>query len=157
MFKKAELVKLSKYAIIPAVLYCIPLLFFIKDETYTQTWLLYLGNALFLISLFIICIISNRQKDTTSPTSTNGWAITIISIVFSCVLTLVILLVLAPGVFHLGSANEVLQQTPAAITKKNTHGLLFMLFATATIGNFAAGTFATLIARGSSQKDQVPS
>ena len=157
MFKKAELVKLSKYAIIPAVLYCIPLLFFIKDETYRQTWLLYLGNALFLVSLFIICIVTSRQKNTTSPTSTNGWTITIIGTIFSCVLTLFILLALVPGVFHLGSANEVIQQTPAAITKKNAHDLLFMLFANAIIGNFSAGTFATLIARSASQKDQVAS
>ncbi len=152
MFKKTELVNLSKYAIIPAVLYCIPLIFFIKNETYTQTWLLYFGNALFLACIFIFGVIENRKKNTNSSIPYNGWTVTIIGVSFSCILILLFLLA-----FYIGSTREVLQQTPAAISHKNTHGLLFMLFANALMGNFAAGAFATLMAKSASQKDQVAS
>lgn len=74
-----------------------------------------------------------------------GHVITIMSIVLSCLLILLMILFFSPGAVDLGSTEKVLQQTPPGITQNATHGMLLILFANAIIGNFAAGSFATLI------------
>ncbi|MEP6949696.1 MAG: hypothetical protein ABI863_10500 [Ginsengibacter sp.] len=153
MAKKLAFINLIKYGILPAISYCIPVLFFIREDTYSDTWLLYLGNGLFLACMFILGVVYNRKKNINGSVSYNGWVITVISVVLACILILVLLVLFAPGVYHISSTSEIFQQAPAAISKKGSGALLFMLFANAIIGNFCAGTFATLIAKGSSARD----
>ena len=86
----------------------------------------------------------------------NGFVVTVLGVIFSCILILLLAFILAPGVFGIGSANDVLQQTPAAITKKNEHGLLFMMLADAAIVNFCAGTFAAVMTRSKNEEKKLP-
>lgn len=155
MLKRSSIVYLSRFSIFSAALYCIPVVFFLKDEKYSDTWLLFLGNALFLFCIFILGVINSREKNNNA--SFNGFTITIIGVIFSCIIILLLTLVFAPNVYHIGSSSEVLQRTPAAITQKNQHGLLLMMLANAIIGNFCAGTFAALIAKSTFQKEKLPS
>jgi hypothetical protein len=157
MFKRGDFSILSKYAIISAVLFCIPILFFIEKGNYDNAWLLYLGNALFLASIFIWVVLGNRKKKIKSFPSFGGLKITILGVIFSCILLFLLLLVLAPQAFNHTIGNSVLHEAPPAISQKNSHSIFFMLFASATVGNVCAGLFATLIAKASSQKDQVAS
>lgn len=157
MLKRSSILYLSRVSIYPALLYGISVVFFLKDEKYSDTWLLFLGNALFLFCIFIFGVIDSRKKNKNASKSFNGFAITLTGVFFSCIIILLLTLVFAPNVYHIGSSNEVLQATPAAITKKNQHGLLLMMLANATIGNFCAGTFATLLSKSTFQKEQRPS
>jgi hypothetical protein len=157
MLKRSSIFYLSRFGIFSAVLYCIPVIFFLKDKKFSDTWLLFLGNALFLFSIFIFGAIYSRKKNNKASKVFNGFAVTFAGVIFSCILILLLTLVFAPNVYHIGSSNEVLQQTPAAITKKNEHGLLFIMLANALIGNFFAGTFATTIAKSSAEKEKLPS
>ena len=156
LFKRSSVSYVSRHGIISAVLYCIPLVFFLQEKKFSGTWLLYLGNALFLFCIFIFGIIFTRKQHNESK-NFNGFGITLAGVIFSCIIILLLTLVFAPNVYHIGSSNEVLQQTPAAITKKNEHGLLFIMLANALIGNFCAGTFATIIAKSSAEKEKLPS
>ncbi|HEV8082572.1 MAG TPA: hypothetical protein VGP55_05190 [Chitinophagaceae bacterium] len=142
-----------KYAFVPAILYCIPVLFFIKEDTYRDTWLLYLGNGIFLACLFILKVIYNSKRNTNVSIAYNGWVVTFIGIIFSCMLIVGLLILFVPRANHINSMREALQQTPAAISNRNMYGLWFILFASAIIGNFCAGAFATLIAKGALAKD----
>ena len=104
MLKKIPL-HLIKYSILPAVLYIIPLIIFIRDETFSETWLLYLGNALFLCYIFVFGVYYAQQQDNrTSPLSA-GLAVTIIGVIFTCILVFVVIFIFAPGVFHIGSST----------------------------------------------------
>lgn len=142
-----------KYAIVPAILYCIPVLFFIKEDTYRDTWLLYLGNGIFLACLFILKVVYNSKRNNNVPITYNGWVVTFIGIIFSCILVVFLLILFLPMVNHINSIREDLQQTPAAISDRNIYDLWFILFASAIIGNLCAGAFATLIAKGALAKD----
>ena len=157
MPKRSSIFYLSRFAIFSAILYCIPVIFFLKDKKFSDTWLLFLGNALFLFSIFIFGAMHNSKKNNNPSKSFNGFAITFAGVIFSCILILLLTLVFAPNVYHIGSSNEVLQQTPPTITKKNEHGLLFIMLANALIGNICAGTFATIIAKSSAEKEKLPS
>ena len=139
-----------KYSILPAILYIIPLIIFILDETFSETWLLYVGNALFLFYIFAFGVYYGKQQNNrTSPLSA-GLAVTLIGIIFTCILVLVVIFVLAPGVFHIGSSHPI-EDTPAALPNKNSHGVIFMLFSSATIGNFAAGSVSSVLAAGATK------
>jgi hypothetical protein len=155
VFKKKSILYLSRFAIIAAILYCIPVIFFLKSEKFSQTWLLYLGNALFLFCLFIFGILYGSKNNNLSKRY-NGFTVTILGVIFSCILIFVLIFIFAPGIFNIGSSNGVLQQTPAAITKKNNHGIIFILFADAIIGNVTAGSFSTVFAKSESADKSLP-
>ncbi len=155
MFKKPNLIYLSRFAIVSAALYCIPVIFFLKDEKYSQSWLLYLGNAIFLLSIFIFGIIY-AFKEGNSTKTYNGFTVTLLGVVFSCVLVFFLIFIFAPGIFNIGSSTDVLQQTPASIAKNNNHGILFFLFADATIGNFTAGSFSAILTRSKAEEKKLP-
>ena len=65
-------------------------------------------------------------------------------------------LIFAPGVFGIGSSRDVVRQTPAAISKNNGHGLLFMMLADAIIINFCAGTFSAVMTRSKNEEKKLP-
>ncbi len=155
MLKKSNILYLSRFAIIAAVLYCIPVAFFLKNEQYSQTWLLYVGNALFLISLFVFGTIYAVKKSE-STKSYNGIIVTILGVVFSCVLVFLLIFIFAPGIFNIGSSKDILQQTPAAVGTSNSQGILFFLFADAIIGNFSAGSFSALLTRSKAEEEKLP-
>ncbi|MGZ4049298.1 MAG: hypothetical protein ACXVNN_08040 [Bacteroidia bacterium] len=133
------------------------MILFLKDRRYTDTWLLYLGSAIFLICIFTFGIIYGGKKNDQTFKVYNGFVVTTLGVIFSCVLIFLLTLLFAPGVFNIGSANDVLRQTPPALSKKNSYGLLFTTLANAVIINFCAGTFATVLARGKTEENKLPS
>ncbi len=153
---KSSVLYLSRFGIISAVLYCLPVILFLKDRQYTDTWLLYLGSAIFLICIFVFGIVYGGKKNVQSSKKYNGFVVTVLGVIFSCILILLLAFILAPGVFGIGSANDVLQQTPAAITKKNEHGLLFMMLGDAAIVNFCKKIFFAVMTRSKNEEKKLP-
>ena len=152
---KSSINYLSRFGIISSVLYCIPVVFFLRDQRYTDTWLLYLGSAIFLICIFIFGIVYGGELPGETSKVYNGVTVTGPVIIFSCILILLLTLILAPGVFDIGSARDEVRQTPAAISKNGTHGLLFMVLADAIIINFCEGTFATVMTRSKNEEKKL--
>jgi hypothetical protein len=153
---KSKLVYLSRFGIIAAILYIIPAIFFLKDRRFSDTWLLYLGSALFLVATFVTGILYSG-KTTANPSRTyNGFLVTILGVIFSFILIFIFSFIFAPDIFGIGSANDALMQTPAAITKSGNHGILFMMLASALIINFCAGTFSALMTKSKSEEKKLP-
>jgi hypothetical protein len=155
-FNKSSIVYLSRFGIIASALYCIPVIFFLKDQRYTDTWLLYLGSAIFLMCIFIFGIVYGGKIPSQTSKKYNGFIVTTLGVIFSCILILTLTLIFAPGVFNFGSSPDELLQTPAAIAKNNGHSLLFMMLADAIIINFCAGTFAAVMTRSKNEEKKLP-
>ncbi len=153
---KSSIAYLSRFAIISSVLYSIPVIFFLKDQRYSDTWLLYLGSAIFLMCIFIFGIVYGGKTTNQTSKKYNGFTVTTLGVIFSCILILLLTLIFAPGVFNIGPAPDVMKQTPAAIAKNNGHGLLFMMLADAIIINFCAGTFAAVMTRSKNEEKKLP-
>ncbi len=149
---KGTFITLGKYALLPAILFCIPVIFFLKVDTFSQAWLLYLGNALFLTYIFIFAI-KYRQGDKQISRLSAGFSVTFIGIFFSCLLTLICILIFAPGLFGIGS-HEVLHNAPAALPSQNDHGVLLMLLADIVVGNVVAGSFGSVMASASMRRNK---
>ena len=146
MFKKFP-VYLARYSIIPALFYLIPVIFFLRDESFSQTWMLYIGNAFFLCYIFIFTLLffKNKTDNKNSPANT-GIAVTITAIGFSCVLIILSIISFAPGLFRFATSTGVLANKPPSFSHTNEAGIWFILFTNATIGNFVAGAFSSVIA-----------
>ncbi|MEO8413569.1 MAG: hypothetical protein ABI472_07905 [Ginsengibacter sp.] len=155
MTEKSKIFYLSRFGIVSAILYCIPVIFFLKGRRFSDTWLLYLGSALFLVSVFVFGIM-NDGKNADAKITYDGFFVTILGVIFSCILILILTFILTPDVFGTGSSADVLQQTPAAISKKGDDGILFMMLANAVIINFCAGVFAAIMTRSKNAENKLP-
>ncbi len=151
---RATFLKHSRHGILPALLFCVPIIFFIKDEQFSQAWLLYLGNALFLFCIFILVLTWPKTgKEKISPLNA-GFSATFAGIIFSIILSIICILIFAPGLFDIGSANQTLHDTPAALPSKYDHGVLLMLLGDIVVGNVVAGSFASVMASASMRRNK---
>lgn len=136
------------YGLLAAVVYCIPVVVFLTNPEYSQGWLLYLGNLLFLFPIIVFLYAFNKKRTENAGTIamlTAGHITTVGGVVIACVLAFLLLVIMVPGYLSAGTTEKVLTGEPANITSDKTRGLSFMVFATAIIGNFAAGSFASII------------
>jgi len=158
MFKHpAILLAYFKYSIIPAIIASIPIVFFIKDSRYSQTWLLYVGDAIFLFSMIVVILLLSKKAHHNAATGSlliAGHAITVFGIILICVITFILLLLFVPGLLHTGDTDKALKQTPTNMVYDKTHGMMFILFVNAIIGTFAAGSFASVIMSYGTKREQ---
>jgi hypothetical protein len=159
MFKKNGIVALYfKYSLACAILFCIPMFIFLSDQTYTKTWLLYLGNALFLVGVFVFMVFFNNRKNENASTQTMmvaGHTVTIMGMIIAFIIAFIAALVLVPSAFGMGASNNDLANAPQSMDRDVNDGLLFVLFADTILGNIAAGSFVSLITAYSYKRDQV--
>ncbi len=85
-----------------------------------------------------------------------GLAVTITGIIFSCALIILSVIIFASGLFHIGSSNEILNKKPPAFSQRSDFGIWFILFASAIIGNFVAGSFSSLLSTGLLKQNKLP-
>ncbi|MEO7120997.1 MAG: hypothetical protein ABIY62_07870 [Ginsengibacter sp.] len=152
---KKNIIYLSKFGIVAAILYIIPVIFFLKDRRFADLWLLYLGSALFLMAMFIFGIMY-AGKNIGSKRPYNGFIVTIIGVISSCILIVIFTLILAPDVFGIGSANDALRNTPPGFGSSGNHGILFIMLASALIVNFCAGMFAAVMTKSKAEENKLP-
>jgi hypothetical protein len=133
------------------------MIIYVREATYSETWLLYLGNGLFLFSLFISLIFLSKKAAHNASTGymlMAGHAVTIISMIIICIIAFIALLIYIPGLFSFGTAYKTLKQVPANMVEDKTHGLLFMLFVNVVIGTFSAGSFTSILTAYSIKREQ---
>ena len=143
LIKKRNISFYLSYAIIAAILYAIPTLFFIRDTQYSQAWLLYLGNAFFLAAMVVAVIALNKRyggNATTRSLIVGGHVITIIGVVIACIIALILLMIYEPELFQSRNTGVVLEGKPA-----NSGNLFFIIIISALVVNFAAGSFASFM------------
>lgn len=135
-----------KYAVISTVFYCTCVLFYCKDATFTETWLLFAGNGLFLIIISASLFSFNNQRKRNASTVSMlaaGHITTLSAILVSCLVCFIILLIYVPG--FLGTPHRLLQHEPVNIVRGKTNGLVFIIYMSTIVGNFAAGSAASIL------------
>jgi len=162
MFKRIHWRQYVPFAVIAAIVYCIPVFFFIREANYTQSWLLYVGNFLFLFVIVAFLVSFNRKRNENAGSVTMvaaGHITTIMGILSALVLSALLLVIFIPGIFH-AEAGKVLQNAPANTEHGNTNGLVFKVFANAIVGNMATGSFVSIMLpftlKGDQTKESTP-
>jgi hypothetical protein len=157
MFNNLRYLTYLKYSLGAALAYSIPLFIFIYRATYTDAWILYVGNALFLSVMVLYMIYFNRQRrDNASSVSMviAGHVIAAIGVVLCCLIGFILLTIFVPGLFSPEKAGRVLTDEPEMMVRGNTNGLVFMVIMNAIVGNISMGSFATIIFGFTTQRDQ---
>ncbi len=148
MFKSPFLKIYLSFAVAAALVYLIPVYFFITKADYTRSWLLYLGNFLFMIviGVFLFFISRVRLKNNGMfGLMFTGEKQVLRSTALALLLSLILLVILVPGLLESGVAGKVIINKPANTIHDKTNGLDFMVIANAIIGNISSGSFASII------------
>ncbi|WP_153796339.1 hypothetical protein [Foetidibacter luteolus] len=149
---------LVRNAVLIAIISSFPMIYFIRQADFSQIWLLYLGDVVFLGSIFFVMMRYNRRiGNNNTPVSLMliaGHILTILSISVFCLIAFILITVYVPGLFSSGHAEKELVNAPANMVEDKTNGLLFIVFMNAAFGNFSAGSFATIITAYISKRNQ---
>jgi hypothetical protein len=157
MFTRLKLIGYLTYGIIAAVLYCIPMVFFVRSGNFEDIYLLYIGNALFLVGIVLYIVHYNNKRAQNGSTSSiliGGHITTGFGIVLALLLSLLLILIFVPGVLH-SNADTVLQDAnPSQPAEGKFRGILFILFMNTVIGNACTGAFVSILLPYTIKKDQ---
>ncbi|HEX6192226.1 MAG TPA: hypothetical protein VFZ42_07675 [Chitinophagaceae bacterium] len=148
MFKKVDIKATLIFGSLAAVVFCIPIFFFIQLAEYRGAWLLYLGSFFFMaVVSYHIFRDSKKRGDNESTVALvfNSHMVTIAGIIVACILCFIILSLAVPGYLGKGMADKVLTGEPANSLKDKTDGLSLDVFMAATIINFSVGSFVSII------------
>ena len=157
MLRKVNIFRTLISGLIAAVLFSIPIYLFIRDNNYTDSWLLYLGSFLFVVVIWVHTIRENKKKSENESTVALVFishTATITGILFSVIFSFLLLSLFVPGYLGHGNADQLLQQEPVNVIKDKTDGLSFEVFFAATVINFAVGSFAGIILPFYSKQNQ---
>lgn len=145
------------YSALCAILFCITVIFFVGEAEYSKTWVLYVGNALFMIGVILFMFRYNKRKDENASSTSllmAGHIVVIAGIVLSCIISLIILAIGVPGLFGSGETEKALTQEPATVDMGKTDSLMFIVYMNAIVGNVATGSFAAIMFSYSVKRDQ---
>ena len=144
MFTKQQLLPFLKYSIPAAIIYLISVVIFLNDDTYTMTWVLYLGNVLFAGVMVFFVVNFNNKSDNSSHTQkviASGLATALIGTIISCLAIFIILAIMKPSSYSYvaNTASELAKPAPAL--DGSAHSLMFILFMDAIFGNMCTSAF----------------
>jgi hypothetical protein len=148
IFKKVDLISTLVAGAAGAILFCIPVVYYILSGDYQKSGWLYIGSFLFMIVMWVHTIRESKKRENNESTVALVFAslmATIAGIIFSCLLCLLLLILLVPGYLQPGEADKVLAEAPANIIKDKTDGLSFSVFMAAIVINFSVGSFTAII------------
>ena len=108
-----NILRLLPISSIGAVMYAIPVYYFIQLSDFKNSWMLYLGNGLFMAFIFLSTLFFIRSSKKVMNVIIMGHAISVIAIIVSCLLIIMLLMIQSPAIFHLGGTEKVLADTPS--------------------------------------------
>ncbi|HSN10361.1 MAG TPA: hypothetical protein VLS85_15075 [Hanamia sp.] len=148
MFTKNQILSYLKYAIVAAILYLVCATIFLDQDSYTQIYILYIGNVFFAaVMVFFILNFHNKKDEPKGNIKmiAAGLITTIMGTLISCAIIFILLAILKPSGYAYIShtANELSKPTPSL--QGNGHALMFVLFMEAVFGNLGAGAFVSIM------------
>jgi ABC-type Fe3+-siderophore transport system permease subunit len=136
------------YAIAGSILYCITAIIFFNNAEFSNLWILYVGNFIFMILIFFSVIAINKRFGENASLSSlliPGIKVTLISIAITCAILIII---------SFADKRIQLQEAPVNIVKDKSNGLRSILFMDAILVNFFVGLFAAFITSVIIQQNQ---
>jgi hypothetical protein len=157
MPNKHQLLSYLKYSIAAAILYLVCAIFFLSKDTYTQTYILYLGNVLFavVIVFFVVHFAKKREKNANTRMAIKASvATTLMGIILSVLGVLILLAIMKPSGYSdaVNTASELAKPAPAL--EGNGYALLLILVLDAILGNLGTGVFVSMMLPNMLKSDQ---
>lgn len=140
-----------------AAAYLIALIIFLSTGKYQNLYYLFIGCILFMAIIFfyVYRLLFTRYDEKRAVSMLMaGHMATFAGIIISAVLSVIAVFIFNPEVFSASSTAQVLPNA-ASQDRSNAPGyLLMMILFTAILGNFATGSFISVIVSYAGKKDQ---
>jgi hypothetical protein len=143
--------------LLAAVLYVIPVFFFLSQKKYEDLYYLYAGTGLFMFTIFFYALrLVNRPYDSKRAVSMliAGNLATIAGVFISVILVLIGFFFYFPDIFSVTPTRSLLQDAPSTIQPARPSGLLFMILILTIFGNTAVGSFVSVVTAYVGKKNQ---
>lgn len=148
MLNAPKLFRYFNYAITAAFLYCLSVWIFIRDASFTDSWMLYVGNTLFSCVIAVFIFRYNRKRDEKASTikmMIAGLITTIKGVIVSCIISFLLLWIFAPKAINPASNTaEKLIKSPVQLNGKS-NGLVMILYMNAINGNISMASFLCIM------------
>jgi heme/copper-type cytochrome/quinol oxidase subunit 2 len=132
-------------------------MFYLRTPEFRDTWLLFMGNALFGAAIAIYILLLNKKNNENASTQNMngaGHVVSIVGVVLACIISFILLILVVPDLFSSGTSDTVMEDAHTTTAGGKTDGLVFMLYMCAIIGNFAAGSFVSIILPYAAKRNQ---
>ncbi len=142
IINKGDMPFYIKWALIAAIVYCIPMFFFLRTTEFKEVWLLYLGSAFFMVVIASSLLSLNGRyggNSTTRTLITSGHVITVMAIVVAFIITLILTFFMVPEIYQKG-AGEIVHGKPDSLDS-----ITFIVAVGVVVINFAAGSIPSII------------
>jgi hypothetical protein len=143
--------------LLAAVLYAVPVFFFLAQKKYEDLYYLYAGTGLFMFTIFFYALrLVNRPYDSKRAVSMliAGNLATLAGVFIAVVLVLIGFFFYFPDIFSITPTRSLLQDAPSTIQPTRPSGLLFMILILTIFGNTAVGSFVSVVTAYAGKKNQ---
>lgn len=157
IFNKQHIAEYILYGFIGAIAYTIALACFLNNNKYENFYYLYIGNGAFMFVIFYYAFrLLYRPYDSKRAVSMliAGNFATLVGVALSAILAVATMLFFYPALFASVPADKLIEDAPGTIQPHNAGGLLVMIFINAIVGNFAVGTFISVVTAYAGKREQ---
>lgn len=147
LFDRRHLREYTLYGTLAGLAYSIPVLLYLAIASYYYSAILFIGSILFMFVILIYSITLTRRR----PDYKSTWMMIIaghmaifIGIAIAVICATILCFVFIPGFLSGNSQDTFLSKAPQALNKDN-EGTLMLIYVTATIVNFGAGAFMSVL------------
>ncbi|MEO8174117.1 MAG: hypothetical protein ABI581_13580 [Sediminibacterium sp.] len=143
--------------LLAAVLYTIPVLFFLSAKKYEDFYYLYVGTGLFMFTIFFYALrLVNRPYDSKRAVSMliAGNLATLAGVFIAVLFVVAGFFVYFPDIFSVTPTQSLIQDAPSTIQPARPSGLLLMILILTIFGNTAVGSFVSVITAYVGKKNQ---
>ena len=148
MFDKQHIREYFIYGSIAALLYMIPVWFFLKNNAFQNLYLLFVGSLLFMFCIFFYAyklIYRPYPSRKAVAMLTAGNLASMVGVAISVILVLISVFLFFPHLIKEVPHNQVLSGSPVTLQPDRPIGLLGTILLVTIIGNIAVGSFISII------------
>lgn len=156
-FDKQHVTEYFLFGLLAAVLYCIPLEFFLYSDKYENFYFLYIGCALFMGAIFFHTYrLVDRPYDKNRAVSMmmSGLLCTIAGVIIASIIVFISVFVFFPDLFTTHQVADIISGAPATGQPKYPVNLLVMILGVTIILNMLIGSFAAVMTSYATKRDQ---
>ncbi|MEO6550262.1 MAG: hypothetical protein ABIN94_19820 [Ferruginibacter sp.] len=157
IFDKRHIREYLSFGSIAAIVYMIPVVLFLYHNSYQHLYYLFIGCVLFMAAIFFYVyrlLYSRYDEKRAASMLIAGILATLTGILIACILDVVAMLFFNPHLFAQVPNDQVLPGAAPQDRQNTPAYLLMMIMATTIIGNFATGTFISVIVGYAGKLDQ---
>lgn len=135
------------YSIAGAVLYLIPIVYYLQSGQFSNLYFLYLGNFAFglPIAIYTFNVVRKNKDELPSLIVRQGEKVIIIGTLCAAVFSLIIVLLFFRDLFSWQTRAALVYSFPPTFNIHSPAGILLLIFLDLIICNIAAGSFVNVL------------